>query len=84
MEIKHAPLFFTGIAMIILGVLVVIFDYPQIQYFESMESESYLMLQGEDKDIHQRLKVEMVIGLVILVAGILLVLVSVFRSKQER
>lgn len=70
--------------MIILGVFVVIFDYPQIQYFENMESESYLMLQGEDKDIHQRLKVEMVIGLVILVAGILLVLVSVFRSKQER
>ena len=83
MEIKNITFFFAGIIAIILGVFVVVFDYPQIQYFENMESESYLMLDGEDRDIHQRLKIEMVIGIGILAAGICLLVISILKKPKE-
>ena len=51
-------LFFTGIAVFLLGTFVVIFDFPQIQYFETMKSESYYLLDEEKKNIHQRLIIE--------------------------
>ena len=82
MEIKNVTLFFVGIAVIILGTFVVVFDYPQIQYFESMESESYLMLDGQERDIHQRLKIEFTIGIGVLIAGIALSIVSVFKKSK--
>lgn len=82
MEIKNVSLFFVGIAMVILGTFVMIFDYPQIQYFESMESESYLMLEGHERDIHQRLNIEFAISTGILVAGIVLLVFSVFRKSK--
>ena len=46
MEIKNLSLFFVGIIMIILGTLIVMFDYPQIQYLENATTESHLMLEG--------------------------------------
>ena len=68
MEIKNITLFFTGIAVFLLGTFVVIFDYPQIQYFETLETESYYLLE-EEKDIHQRLIIEFSIGIGILCVG---------------
>ncbi len=82
MEIKNVTLFFVGIAVIILGAFVVVFDYPQIQYFESMESESYLMLDGQERDIHQRLVIEFSIGIGVLITGIALLIVSVFKKSK--
>lgn len=82
MEIKNVTLFFVGIAAIILGTFVVVFDYPQIQYFESMESESYLMLDGQERDIHQRLVIEFTLGIGVLVTGIALLMVSVFKKSK--
>lgn len=84
MEIKNVTLFFVGIAAIILGTFVVVFDYPQIQYFESMESESYLMLDGQERDIHQRLVIEFSIGIGVLVTGIVLLVFSVFKKSKTR
>ena len=69
MEIKNITLFFTGIAVFLLGTFVVIFDYPQIQYFETLETESYYLLEEEEKDIHQRLIIEFSIGIGILCVG---------------
>ena len=83
MEIKNITFFFAGIIVIILGVFVVVFDYPQIQYFESMESESYLMLDGEDRDIHQRLKIEMAIGIGIVAVGICLLATSILKKPKR-
>lgn len=84
MEINNITLFFVGITIAILGSLIMIFDFPQIQYFESMESESYLMLEGEDKDIHQRLKIEFAIGSSLLGVGIIFLLLSVFKKSKDR
>jgi len=60
--------------------LIVIFDYPQIQYFEQMQTESYLMLESQDRDIHQRLQIEFMIGFMILAVGTILTVVSTVRK----
>jgi len=62
MEIKNLSLFFVGIIIIILGTLIVMFDYPQIQYLENVMTESHLMLEGTDRDLYQRLKIEFMVG----------------------
>ena len=80
MEIQNTSLFFAGIIIIIIGMLIVIFDYPQIQYFEQMQTESYLMLESQDRDIHQRLQIEFMIGFMILAVGTILTVVSTVRK----
>ena len=71
MEIKNVSIFFISVVIMIIGSFVVVFDYPQIQYFENMESESYALLDNEHKNIHQRLKIELLIGIIILAIGTL-------------
>ena len=81
MEIKNVGLFFIGLIILIIGIFIVIFDYPQIQYFENLQSEVYL--DEESKNIHQRLQIEFSIGLLITVIGILILIFS-FVQKTTR
>ena len=83
MEIKNVTLFFIGIIVLILGVLIIIFDYPQIQFLENLDSESYYLLDEEKKNIHQRMIIEFSIGIVILVIGTLLVMGSFLKRFQN-
>ena len=76
MEIKNIGWFFIGLIILIVGTFIVIFDYPQIQYFDNLESESYYLLDEEKKNIHQRLKIEFSIGIIFVFVGIALLLVS--------
>ena len=57
-EIRNVGAFFVGLVILIVGIFIVIFDYPQIQYFENLESESYYLLEEEQKNIYERLKIE--------------------------
>ena len=41
MEIKNVTLFLVGIIVLVLGTLIIIFDYPQIEYFENIDFELY-------------------------------------------
>lgn len=82
MEIKNVTLFLVGIIVLVLGTLIIIFDYPQIEYFENIDFELYYSLLDEEKEIHQRLIIEFTIGLVILGLGVLL-LVGSFLNRFE-
>ena len=82
MEINNLSLFFVGMIMIILGTLIVMFDYPQIQYLENVTTESRLILEETDKDLYQRLKIEFGVGSVILLAGITLSCIGIFRKSK--
>ena len=84
MEIKNVTLFFVGIILLIVGGLVVIFDYPQIQFFEDLDEESYHMLDVEDKSIHQRLAIEFAIGAIILAGGTGMIGASFLDMFQNR
>ena len=64
-------------------VFVTIFDYPQIQYFENMDSEMYATLESEQKEIHNRLIIEFSVGLVILLAGGASFIMSFFRNSKK-
>jgi hypothetical protein len=82
MEIKNVTLFFIGIIILILGALIIIFDLPQIQYFDKMGLKSYQLLHEEQREIHQRLVWEFFVGVIISGLGIL-VLVTSFLKRFE-
>ena len=82
-NIQNPTWFFIGIILLILGSFVTVFDYPQIQYFENMDSEMYATLESEQKEIHNRLIIEFSIGIVILLAGGALFVVSFFRNSKK-
>ena len=84
MEIKNIGWFFIGLIILIVGSFIVIFDYPQIQFFDSLESESYYLLDEEKKNIHQRLKIEFSIGAVFVFVGIALLLVSLIWNFKRK
>ena len=83
LSIQNSIFFFIGIILLILGSFVSVFDYPQIQYFENMDSEMYLTLESEQKEIHSRLIIEFSIGIVILLAGMALFVTSFFRNSKK-
>ena len=84
MVIKNIGWFFIGLIILIVGSFIVIFDYPQIQFFDNLESESYYLLDEEKKNIHQRLKIEFAIGVVFLFIGIALLLVSLIWNIKRK
>ena len=83
-EIRNVGGFFVGIIILIVGIFIVIFDYPQIQYFENLESESYYLLPEEQKNIYERLKIEFSIGVTILVIGIGLCIFSLIKTPNKK
>ena len=80
MEIKNVTLFFIGIAILILGLLIILFDYPLIQYLENTESTQFL--DGEKRSLYQRLVIEFSAGIVICGLGTL-VLIGSFLKRFE-
>ena len=82
-HIQNPTWFFIGIILLILGSFIMLFDYPQIQYFDKIEPEMYATLESEQKEIHNRLKIEFSIGIVILLAGMALFVTSFFRNSKK-
>ena len=82
-HIQNPTWFFIGIILLILGSFIILFDYPQIQYFDKIEPEIYATLESEQKEIHNRLKIEFSIGIVILLAGGALFTTSLFRNSKK-
>jgi hypothetical protein len=82
-HIQNPTWFFIGIILLILGSFIILFDYPQIQYFDKIEPEIYATLESEQKEIHNRLKIEFSIGIVILLAGGALFTTSFFTNSKK-
>jgi uncharacterized membrane protein HdeD (DUF308 family) len=84
LEIKNVSYFFMGIVIFMIGIFIVIYDYPQIKYFDNFEFDSYLLLDEDKKNIHQRLKIEFSIGITFLLSGIGLIIFSLIKKTKER
>ena len=83
MELKNETLFFVGITLLILGLMIIIFDYPQIQFLDEVTSnQDYGYL--EILDIHERLKIEISIGIGFVILGIVLLIISFLRGFKNR
>lgn len=67
----------------IVGAFIVIFDYPQIQFFDNLDDQSYYFLDEEKKNIHQRLKIEFSVGVVFVLSGLILSLISIFWNFKK-
>ena len=81
MEIKNITIFFIGIAVLILGILIIMFDYPQIQYFEKMSSQN--VIEEKDREIHQRLIIEISVGGIMTISGALMILSSFLKRFEN-
>ena len=65
-----------GLIILILGSFVIVFDYPQIEYFNYLENDNYITLETEQKEIFQKILVEFTIGVILFVSGISLIVIS--------
>lgn len=77
--IKNTTLFLIGIAIVLLGSFVIIFDYPQIHFFKEMGPESFYLLDQETKNIFERLVIELYVGVGIVALGLFTLVVSVLK-----
>ena len=68
-----------GLIILILGSFVIVFDYPQIEYFNNLESDNSITLEIEQKEIFQKILIEFTIGVILLIIGIVLILISMLK-----
>ena len=52
LEIRNQRKFLVGLIILILGSFVIVFDYPQIEYFNNLESDNSITLEIEQKEIN--------------------------------
>jgi len=67
----------------ILGSFIIIFDYPQIEYFNYLENEIFQTLENDKKEIYQKILVEFSIGIILFGLGIILILISILKRFQN-
>ncbi|WP_156416065.1 hypothetical protein [Nitrosopumilus sp. Nsub] len=73
-----------GLIILILGSFVIVFDYPQIEYFNYLENDNYITLETDQKEIFQKILVEFTIGVILFVSGISLIIISMLKRFENR
>jgi len=71
-------IFFAGLVILIFGLLILVYDLPQIMYIQSLTSEELRMVDRAEHDKFQRIQVEFYAGIGILAAGATVVLFARF------
>ena len=67
----------------ILGAFIMVFDYPQIEYFNYLENDIYQILENDKKEIYQKILVEFFVGVTLFGLGIMLILISIFKRFEN-
>ena len=67
----------------ILGAFVIVFDYPQIEYFNYLENETSQIFETDKKEIYQKILVEFSIGVILFGLGIMLILISMLKRFEN-
>jgi hypothetical protein len=83
LEIRNQRKFLVGLIILILGSFVIVFDYPQIQYFNNLENENYVTLEIGQKEIFQKILVEFAIGIILFLCGISLIIISILKRFEN-
>ena len=68
----------------ILGAFIMVFDYPQIEYFNYLENDIYQILENDKKEIYQKILVEFFVGVTLFGLGIMLILISILKRFENR
>ena len=83
MEIRNQKKFLVGLVIIILGTFIIVYDYPQIEYFNNLEKETFQILENNKKKIYQKIFIEFSIGIILFGLGVTLILISVFKKFEN-
>jgi len=83
LEIRNQKKFLVGLVIIILGTFIIVYDYPQIEYFNNLEKETFQILENNKKEIYQKIFIEFSIGIILFGLGITLILISVFKRFEN-
>jgi len=67
----------------ILGSFIIVFDYPQIEYFNYLQDETSQILENNKKEIYQKILIEFSIGIILLGLGIILILISILKRFEN-
>ena len=67
----------------ILGTFIIVFDYPQIKYFNYLENDIYQILENDKKEIYQKILVEFLFGIILFGLGIMLILISILKRFEN-
>jgi hypothetical protein len=83
LEIRDQKKFLMGLIIMILGSFIIIFDYPQIEYFNYLQDETSQILENNKKEIYQKILIEFSIGIILLGLGIILILISILKRFEN-
>ena len=67
----------------ILGAFIIVFDYPQIEYFNYLENNTSQIFEIDKKEIYQKILVEFSIGVILFGLGIMLILISMLKRFEN-
>ena len=67
----------------ILGTFIIVYDYPQIEYFNNLEKETFQILENDKREIYQKIFIEFLIGIIFFGVGIMLILISIFKRFKN-
>ena len=67
----------------ILGTFIIVYDYPQIEYFNNLEKETFQILENDKREIYQKILIEFLIGIIFFGVGIMLILISIFKRFKN-
>ena len=82
-EIRNQRKFLMGLIIMILGSFIIVFDYPQIEYFHYLENETYQILDNNKNEIYQKILVEFSIGITLFGLGIILIIISILKRFEN-
>ena len=72
-----------GLIIMILGSFIIVFDYPQIEYFHYLENETYQISDNNKNEIYQKILVEFSIGITLFGLGIILIIISILKRFEN-
>jgi c-di-AMP phosphodiesterase-like protein len=83
LEIRNQKKFLIGLIIMILGTFIIVYDYPQIEYFNDLEKETFQILENDKREIYQKILIEFLIGIIFFGIGIMLILISIFKKFKN-
>ena len=83
LEIRNQRKFLMGLIIMILGSFIIVFDYPQIEYFHYLENETYQILDNDKNEIYEKILVEFSIGITLFGLGIILIIISILKRFEN-
>jgi hypothetical protein len=83
LEIRNQKKFLIGLIIMILGTFIIVYDYPQIEYFNDLKKETFQILENDKREIYQKIFIEFLIGIIFFGVGIMLILISIFKRFKN-